>query len=155
MKAKKIVFPTDFSSSSDAALRYATVLARDTGAELIIVHVHEPAAAYAAGDVVVDAAEASHETLTELLVAVVPPDRDVPHRHQLLYGDPIGQIVRLAEDEDADMIVMGTHGRTGLTRLVVGSVAEAVVRRAGCPVLIVKHARHSHTQVDGGVEDTP
>ena len=74
-----------------------------------------------------------------MLVAVAPADADVPHEHRLLHGDPIGEIVRLAEQEHVDMIVMGTHGRTGLSRLLMGSVAEAVVRRADCPVLVVKH----------------
>lgn len=139
MKADKILFPTDFSESSDAALRYATVLARDTGAELIIVYVHEPAAAYGAGDMVVDVGLADDEGLKQQLAAVVPTDPNVTHRHELLHGDPIGEIVRLASEEKADMIVMGTHGRTGFTRLLMGSVAEAVVRRADCPVLTVKH----------------
>jgi nucleotide-binding universal stress UspA family protein len=150
MKAEKILFPTDFSSSSGEVLRYATVLARDTGAELIIAHVHEPATAYGTGDVVVDTGESSDEALAAQLNSVAPTDPQVSHRHRLLYGDPIGQIVRLAEEEDVDMIVMGTHGRTGLTRLVMGSVAEAVVRRAGCPVLIVKHPKDFYDSVDGG-----
>ena len=139
MKADKILFPTDFSESSDAAMRYATVLARDTGAELIIAYVHEPAAAYAAGDMVVDVGMAAEDRLLEQLETVTPADLDVPHRYQLMHGDPIGEIVRLADEEQVDMIVMGTHGRTGLTRLLMGSVAEAVVRRANCPVLTVKH----------------
>ncbi len=138
MKADKILFPTDFSESSDAALRYATVLARDTGAELIIVYVHEPAAAYAAGDMVVDVGLIDEDRLNEQLAAVAPTDPGVPHRRQLLHGDPVGEIVRLSDEEKVDMIVMGTHGRTGLTRLLMGSVAEAVVRRANCPVLTVK-----------------
>jgi nucleotide-binding universal stress UspA family protein len=138
MKADKILFPTDFSESSDAALRYATLLARDTGAELIIVYVHEPAAAYAAGDMVVDVGLVDEDRLHAQLAVVAPTDPSVPHRHQLLHGDPIGEIVRLSDEEKVDMIVMGTHGRTGLTRLLMGSVAEAVVRRANCPVLTVK-----------------
>jgi nucleotide-binding universal stress UspA family protein len=153
MKAEKILFPTDFSSSSDEALRFATVLARDTGAELIIAHVHEPAAAYATGDVVVDTGESSDETLAAQLDAVAPTDSNVPHRYRLLYGDPIGQIVRLADEEDVDMIVMGTHGRTGLTRLVMGSVAEAVVRRANCSVLIVKHPKNLSEPDGGGTQE--
>jgi nucleotide-binding universal stress UspA family protein len=53
-------------------------------------------------------------------------------------GDPAGEVVRIAGDEGCEMIVMGTHGRTGLTRLLMGSVAEQIVRRAPCPVLIYR-----------------
>jgi nucleotide-binding universal stress UspA family protein len=65
-------------------------------------------------------------------------------------GDPAGEIVRLAADEDAEMIVLGTHGRSGLARVLMGSVAESVVRRALCPVLVyretsAKLARHPAT----------
>jgi len=62
----------------------------------------------------------------------------VPFEHQMTMGDPAGEVVRIAEEEQAEMIVMGTHGRTGLTRLLMGSVAEAIVRRAPCPVLIYR-----------------
>ena len=68
----------------------------------------------------------------------MPTDPTVPVVHKLLVGDPAEAIVQQAEAEHADMIVMGTHGRTGLTRMLMGSVAEAVVRRAACPVLTVK-----------------
>ncbi len=106
---------------------------------MMIVYVREPAAAYCAGDMVVDGGLAGDEGLRQQLATVVPTDPSVPHRHELRHGDPIGEIVRLANEEKADMIVMGTHGRTGLTRLLMGSVAEAIVRRADCPVLTVKH----------------
>ena len=106
---------------------------------MIITHVHEPATPYSAGDVAVDLGDPTEESLRERLAEVTPTDASVPHRHLLLYGDPISQIVHAAEEQRVDMIVMGTHGRTGLTRLLMGSVAEAVVRRAACPVLIVKH----------------
>ena len=78
-----------------------------------------------------------------MLEAVVPTDPTVPYEHRLITGDPATAIARLAEEEQADLIVMGTHGRTGLTRLLMGSVAEAVVRRAPCPVLTYKQTDHS------------
>jgi nucleotide-binding universal stress UspA family protein len=53
-------------------------------------------------------------------------------------GDPAGEVVRIATDENAEMIILGTHGRTGMTRLLMGSVAEAIVRRAPCPVLVYR-----------------
>jgi nucleotide-binding universal stress UspA family protein len=73
-----------------------------------------------------------------MLEAVKPKDASVPFTHRLTMGDPAGEIVRIAEDEKADMIVLGTHGRTGVTRLLMGSVAEVVVRRAPCPVLVYR-----------------
>jgi len=63
----------------------------------------------------------------------------VRFEHKLLVGDPASAIVEAAEEENVDLIVLGTHGRTGLTRLLMGSVAENVVRKAKCPVLTVKH----------------
>lgn len=138
MNAKKIVFPTDFSSSSDAALAYATSLARDTGATLYIVHVEEPPLAYGGGEMYYGIPEPNTAALLKMLHAVKPTDAAVPCEHRLLAGDPAGAVVEFADNENADLIVMGTHGRTGLGRLLMGSVAEAIVRRATCPVLTFK-----------------
>lgn len=138
MKAKKILFPTDFSTPSDAGLAHATSLARDTGATLLIVHVEEPPTAYGGGEMYYGIPEPDTAALQRMLEAVVPTDPDVPFEHRLIIGDPATEVVRLAHDEHVDMIVMGTHGRTGLSRLLMGSVAEAVVRRAECPVFTFK-----------------
>jgi nucleotide-binding universal stress UspA family protein len=67
----------------------------------------------------------------------------VPYEHHLLRGDPATTIVEVAEQENCDLIVMGTHGRTGFARLLMGSVAEAVVRRANCPVFTYKLPRRT------------
>ena len=75
-----------------------------------------------------------------MLSEVVPTDPAVGYEHRLLIGSPATSIVQLAEREGVDMIVMPTHGRTGLVRLLMGSVAEEVVRKAKCPVLTVKAA---------------
>jgi universal stress protein A len=139
MKAKRILFPTDFSAYGQEALRWATVLARDTGATLVIAHVEEPPMAYGGGEMYFPSEEGNREELKQALVKIVPPDSKVPFEHKLLVGDPANAIVEAAEQEHADLIVIGTHGRTGLTRLLMGSVAEAVVRKAKCPVLTVKH----------------
>jgi universal stress protein A len=139
MHADKILFPTDFSPASEHALRWATSLARDSGATICIIHVEEPPMAYGGGEMYVGFDDAStKEELRRVLVQVVPTDHNVAFDHKLLVGDPADAIVHEAEAEGADLIVMGTHGRTGLTRLLMGSVAEAVVRRAKCPVLTVK-----------------
>lgn len=139
MKASKIVFPTDFSHTGDSALALASLLARETGATLLIVHVEEPPVAYAGGEMYYGVPEPAYEEIERMLRAVLPTYPDVKHEHRLITGDPSSAIVRLAEEENADMIVMGTHGRTGLRRLLMGSVAEAVVRRASCPVLTFKN----------------
>ena len=142
MKASKILFPTDFSPASHEALRWATSLARDTGATIIIVHVEEPPMAYGGGEMYIGIEEGDSEELRRTLVQIVPTDPQVPFEHKLLAGDPATAIVEAADSENADFVVLGTHGRTGLTRLLMGSVAEAIVRRAKCPVLTIKQPSH-------------
>jgi nucleotide-binding universal stress UspA family protein len=141
MKVRKILFPTDYSTCGDEALEMAASLARDTGATLLVVHVEEPPLAYGGGEMYYGEPEPDNEELMRMLKEVVPHDTQVPCEHRLVTGEPAQAIVDLAEREGVDMIVMGTHGRTGLSRLLMGSVAEAVVRRAACPVLTVKHPR--------------
>lgn len=143
MQAKKILFPTDFSHCGDAALAHATSLARDSGATLLIVHVEEPPVAYGGGEMYYGIPEPATEDLKRMLAEVKPTDESVPYEHHLIVGDPASAIARLAEDENVDLIVMGTHGRTGISRLLMGSVAEAVVRHAPCPVFTYKepHAK--------------
>jgi universal stress protein A len=143
MNAQKILFPTDFSTASTEALKWATSLARDSGASLTIVHVEEPPMAYGGGEMYVGAEEGDREALKKTLVEVLPLDPAIRFEHKLLIGDPATAIVQTADDENADFIVIGTHGRTGLTRLLMGSVAEAVIRRAKCPVLTIKQPAHA------------
>jgi nucleotide-binding universal stress UspA family protein len=139
MKVKKILFPTDFSHTGDAALEFATSLARDTDAVLLIVHVEESPNVYAGGEFYYGIPNPPTDELHRMLEEVKPTDASVPYEHRLLNGDPASSIVRLAEEEGVGLIVMGTHGRTGFMRMIMGSVAEAVVRRANCPVLTYKH----------------
>lgn len=146
MNAKTILFPTDFSTLSDAALIHATSLARDSGAKLVILHVEEPPAAYGGGEMYYGLPEPNTEALAEMLEKIVPDA--IPFEHRMVAGDPATEIVRVAEEEHADVIVMGTHGRTGLRRLLMGSVAEAVVRRAECPVMTFK----THNEMPAATE---
>jgi nucleotide-binding universal stress UspA family protein len=138
MAQKTILFPTDFSTASDAALVHAETIARQTGARLLIVHVEEPPLAYGGGELYYGLPEPSSERILKMLEDVKPSDPSVPYTHRLTMGDPAGEVVRIAEDENAEMIIIGTHGRTGMTRLLMGSVAEAIVRRAPCPVLVYR-----------------
>jgi len=137
MNAKKILFPTDFSTASDAGLAHAATLARETGATLLIAHVEEPMPAYV-GEMYYGVPLPSNPEVRRMLNAIVPSDPEVRYEHRLLFGNPAEEIVRLANEEHADMIVMGTHGRKGFSRMLMGSVAEAVVRRAECPVFTLK-----------------
>jgi nucleotide-binding universal stress UspA family protein len=140
MNAHNILFPTDFSTLGQTALEMATSLARDRGAKLLIVHVEEPPMAYGGGEFYNGLDEPNREELQRMLSKVVPTDLSVGYEHRLMIGTPAGAIVHMAEKEGVDMIVMPTHGRTGLLRLLMGSVAEEVVRKAKCPVLTVKAA---------------
>lgn len=138
MSERKILFPTDFSHTGDSALELATTLARERGAKLLIVHVEEPPAAYGAGEMYYGMPDPVTDDLRKMLEQVAPPDPQVPCERRLITGDPATAIASLAQDEGVELIVMGTHGRTGLMRLLMGSVAEAVVRRAPCPVLTLR-----------------
>lgn len=82
--------------------------------------------------------EPDTRALEEMLKKIRPTDPNVPYEHRLVVGSPAHAICDLADEEGVDMIVMGTHGRTGLRRLLMGSVAEHVVRWANCPVLTFK-----------------
>ena len=105
---------------------------------MLIVHVEEPPMPMYGTEYLYDIPERGADELMRRLSRVVPTDPKVPHEHRLLAGDAAKTIVALADAEKVDAIVIGTHGRRGLTRLLMGSVAEAVVRQAHCPVLAVK-----------------
>lgn len=138
MSQKTIVFPTDFSTASDAALHHAELLAKASGARLLIVHVEEPPLAYGGGELYYGLPEPDSERIRSMLEGVRPSDPAVSFEHRLTMGDPASEVVRIAGEEGAELIVLGTHGRTGLTRLLMGSVAEVIVRRASCPVLVYR-----------------
>lgn len=138
MSERTILFPTDFSHTGDAALEMAATLARERGAKLLIVHVEEPPAAYGAGEMYYGMPDPVTDDLRKMLDQVVPPAPDIACERRLITGDPATAIANLAQEEGVELIVMGTHGRSGLMRLLMGSVAEAVVRRAPCPVLTLR-----------------
>jgi nucleotide-binding universal stress UspA family protein len=133
-----ILHPTDFSDPSRCALQLACSLARDYGARLIALHVAETTSiGYAEGVLPPDPEEllaAAQGQLDRLEV----PHGNVRVERRLEPGDAITEILRVAQEAHADLIVMGTHGRTGLGRLLMGSVAEQIVRQAPCPVVTVK-----------------
>ncbi|MBN9119415.1 MAG: universal stress protein, partial [Planctomycetes bacterium] len=135
---RRILHPTDFSESCRPAFELACSLARDYSASLVLAHVVPPTHVFAPDGIAVPfPAEEPYEARARL-ARIHPTDRSVEVEHRLLEGDPAEMILRLARDASADIIVMGTHGSSGLTRLLVGSVAESVMRKAPCPVLTVR-----------------
>jgi nucleotide-binding universal stress UspA family protein len=139
MTIRTIVHATDFSENSDVAFRLACALARDYDARLVVLHVVAvpPAVGYAEGIMIPDAPPLREE-LMQRLNEIQSDDADAVIERRLVEGDVATEILRAAQDAHGDMIVIGTHGRGGLTRLLMGSVAEQVVRRASCPVVTVR-----------------
>jgi len=142
---KRVLVPTDFSEHAERALKLGECLARQNDAELLLLHVLE------------DARSATELSLTppteptdrKLLGAADDKlkhlaDRSLPEalewRTFVSIGHPAAKIVEVADDEGVDLICMGTLGRTGLKHLLVGSIAEKVVRHANCAVMTVKHS---------------
>ncbi|MFM8252085.1 MAG: universal stress protein [Planctomycetota bacterium] len=139
MQLKNIVVATDFSTASRKALQLATILARDSNAHLWIIHVAEPRAAYTVGGVYASfpvGNELAQES--ELLQQFVPEDPKIKYSLRLIIGEASEQVVKFVAEQHADLLVIGTHGRTGLTRLLLGSCAEKILRTAACPVITLK-----------------
>ncbi len=139
---RTILHPTDFSERSANAFEVACSLARDSGARLIVLHVLErPVIAYTGVAMAPPApgpSEEERKALLKRLKQVQPQAPAVAVEHRLEQGDPTIGILQVAQETGCDLIVIGTHGRTGLGRLLLGSVAEQVLRKAPCPVLTVK-----------------
>jgi nucleotide-binding universal stress UspA family protein len=142
----RILVPTDFSETADAALAYAKDLATRLGASLHLVHVYaDPysAAAYAPEvytSVPPEVRQRALEEVQERLLERLDTSEEYQFRgtRGVVRGLVAPQIVSYATSQDIDLIVMGTHGRRGVAHLLLGSVAEHVVRTAGCPVLTVR-----------------
>jgi nucleotide-binding universal stress UspA family protein len=136
-----ILHPTDFSERSAAAFQLACALAMDYEAQLVVVHV-TPELAVTREIVTLPPEPADvWNTLQEELANLRAPTLNVRLETYLREGDPTTEILRLADEIQSDLIVMGMQGRTGLERVLMGSVAEAVVRKARYPVLTVKTSR--------------
>lgn len=146
----RILVTTDFSDFSEPAVTYACAIAARFESELHILHVCPDAAmmipeAGGLGAVgIVDQAEACEAAAKSQLKDLPPGNwengRDVIRETRI--GSPFFEIIQYAKEQNIDLIVLGTHGRSGLTHLLMGSVAENVVRKAPCPVLTVKPDGH-------------
>jgi nucleotide-binding universal stress UspA family protein len=146
MQIKTILFPTDFSQGARAAMDYAISLAKDYEAKLLLLYVIQDISiaewyipsSISAADLVEDmqksAAKEMEKWGNEAAQRVTSVERMV------VRGVPFVEIIRTAKEKDADLIVIGTHGRTGIDHMLFGSTAEKVVRKSPCPVLTVRMA---------------
>jgi len=148
IKIEKVLCPVDFSDGSQHALRYAVAFARAYDAELEVLHVVElpflPSYSTAGlpdlGLPVEQIQEECQERLAELVEKYKAQYPKI--KQHVVVGSPFVEIVREAKNGEFDLLVVGTHGHTGLKHMLIGSVAEKVVRKAPCPVLSVKDPEH-------------
>ena len=145
---KKILVPQDFSEYSLHALKYAVTFAELFKSELIVLHIVEPIvypADFSFGQVSIPAMEEeirkhSEEQLNELVEREIPAA--IKATPIIRVGKPFIEIVEVAKGENADLIVISSHGRTGMDHVLFGSTADKVVRKAPCPVLTIRPHEH-------------
>jgi universal stress protein A len=148
MKVRKILAPTDMSELSCVGVRYALEMARELSAELIVYYVvpmgEDWFVGYEKQGPVRNLLANEEAALNKLLLDTFADDTKlVTIRQKVEFGAAHASIVDTAEREGADLIVMATHGRTGLSHILLGSVTEKVVARAPCPVLVIPSHRRS------------
>jgi universal stress protein A len=144
MEIKTILCPIDFSEISANALEYAVFLASHHHAELLILHVVEQLHEFEHYQILVltpqelseEMEKQAHEKLTKLTEQI---KKTIKVEAVVRQGKPFVEIIKEAKEKDMDLIVMASHGRTGVSHMLMGSVAEKVVRKAHCPVLIVRN----------------
>jgi nucleotide-binding universal stress UspA family protein len=145
----RILVPTDFSKHSQNALKYAIAFSEKFGAELYLLHVVQDLALFIPDAVTVspplspplDQLTAAVRAALERLIDENKL-RGKPVHTIVREGTPFYEIIQVAKDSSIDLIVMGTHGHTGLVHMLMGSVTEKVVRKSPCPVLTVRHPEH-------------
>ena len=143
MQIKKILCPTDFSETSEKSLDYALFLAKAHQAQLVILHVvdhlqgfdHYEILALTPMEIAQKMEKRANENLDDLLTRI---EGAVSAEKAVRNGKTSVEICEAAREAQADIIVIGSHGRTGLSHVLIGSVAETVVRHADCPVLVVR-----------------
>ena len=150
IKMAKILYPTDFSELSTYALRYALSFAHAYQAKLHCLHVVDEAYQYwtAMGPNSVPVGPATEDILQsarkemDSFAAEHLKDTEVEVITDVVLGRPFMEIIQYARKQCIDLIVLATHGRTGLSHVLLGSVAERVVRKSPCPVLTIRHPQH-------------
>jgi nucleotide-binding universal stress UspA family protein len=142
---RKILVPTDFSADADEAYRVAHTLAKSIGAEVVLFHVAQPPAVVSeGGQLLTDPRNGKSANLWNRFQSMVTNDPNVRVEHEVIITDRPGasHILEILDKLGCDLIVMGTHGQSWLKHLVFGSMTEEVVRRAPCPVMVVKAPAH-------------
>jgi nucleotide-binding universal stress UspA family protein len=140
----RIVVPTDFSGGSEEAWALAQRIAEAVGSEIVLVHVSVEPPSYGEASLPLDTGwqviESARKWVEQELEkwAGAAREKGISVRTLVRTGSPYQEIVNLATDERADLVAMGTHGRSGVSRLLLGSVADRVIRLAPCPVLTVR-----------------
>ncbi|NIP86691.1 MAG: universal stress protein [Planctomycetales bacterium] len=148
IRLQRILLPTDFSDHAGEALKYACAFTEQFAAELHLLHVLEthPSAAphFGMGLALAPQVEESRTEVDQALEKLLDPEWATGRQivRATATGPPFIGIVRYARQQEIDMIVLGTHGRSGLPHVLMGSVAERVVRKAPCPVLTVRPEGH-------------
>ena len=150
IRIQKILYPTDFSSYSNQAYFHAVSLAEKHEACLTVLFVYNPDKVTTPGNL--SSTEEIRAYWQNQLESIRPIDPTIQVQHVLLEGEPADEIVRFGRDACVDLIVMGTHGRTGVERLLLGSVAEKVLREAACSVLVVKLPKGIPATEHGDIE---
>ena len=148
MKIERILFATDFSEGSDHALPYAVDMAKQYGARLYFVHVIYDVAKTAGwyvphvsiDEIYRDMEQSARSELEKIFIDEMRGFKNIEYK--VLKGIPYEEISKLAAEQKVDLIVLGTHGRRGIDRMLFGSTAEQVVRNAPCPVLSVRLPQH-------------
>jgi nucleotide-binding universal stress UspA family protein len=132
--------PVDFSPASEEPFRLGQYLAQATSTRIVVLHVAHTSVVVSGGDVKTDPTRGESKDITEELRRTYPAGGPVQVEHRVIVTqkDSGEHVLEMVEGLGCDLIVMGTHGRTGLTHLLFGSVAEKVMRKARCPVLVVK-----------------
>lgn len=134
----RILYPADFSELSRPAFELACSLARDYDARLVACHVVPPPVPAVVEGVALDVDSDDRGRMQAQLDQLTPNDPSIAFTRRLESGDPVRELLRVAKEEAVDLIVTGTHGRSGFSRLLMGSVAEGLMRGATCPVMTVK-----------------
>jgi len=147
-KTKRILVPIDFSACSDAAIEYAISLAQSFQAQVFLMHVLEPPAygldfSLTYPGVPVEAKQKLIEAIKQSVEKMRKLGIDA--EGSFVMGVPFIEIIKTAKKHEADLIIMGTHGRTALAHLLLGSTAERVIQRAHCPVLTIKAEKSAST----------
>lgn len=143
IKMQKILVPTDFSKHSEKAVMYASEMAQKFDADVHLLHVIDAIpmtdGLYVPPVAREDIEEAANKELSAVTIAKVDESKVT---RSMVHGQPFVEVIRYAKQNDIDLIILGTHGRGAIAHMLLGNVAEKVVRKAPCPVITVRDEQH-------------